>query len=142
MFHKASRNQKDDPVNFSLTRSHTLPVVFGQRCRENTMLKTVSDSGDPCGRLRQLGLLIPDELDLLILPRGVDTAITIDELVHEADAATLRKLLAGAGLRIHQVRLAASAVKKSAEWIAPTIFVTSLLLHPEPYCASYRTCRD
>jgi len=96
------------------------------------MTTTVSDAGDLCGRLREFGLSIPDGIELVILPRDVDTAATAAALIHEADAATVRKLLAAAGLRVRQVEPSASrlpvAVQKSADWIAPTLFVTSLLL--------------
>ena len=96
------------------------------------MAITVSDSGDLCSRLGHLGLSIPDGLELVILPRGADTATTIAALMHESEAATLRKLLAAAGLRVHQVEPSASrlpvAVQKSVDWIAPTLFVTSMLL--------------
>jgi hypothetical protein len=86
-------------------------------------------------RAIELGLTKPSEF--AILPRGFQNAQTPDDVTHESDASTLRKLLAEGGLDVQQLepkesRLA-THVQKSYEWIAPTFFVGSMLLSQNPH---------
>ncbi|MBI3693644.1 MAG: hypothetical protein HY238_02225 [Acidobacteria bacterium] len=86
-------------------------------------------------RASTLGLLLGSEL--VILPRHFDSAISNADLCHEAEATTVRKLLLEAGLNVQQLQPAEtrlpSAVQKSSDWIAPTVFVGSMLLTQNPY---------
>jgi hypothetical protein len=96
---------------------------------------TVTDFANVRERAAELRLTLSS--DLAILPRHFSSATSAADLVHEADAATLRKLLNNAGLDVQQLeppggRLP-SVVQKSADWISPTIFVGSLLLTQNPY---------
>ncbi len=90
---------------------------------------------DVRGKASALGLALASEL--VILPRHFESATSAEELVHEADAATVRKLLLQAGLHAQQleppeVRLP-SIVEKSSDWIGPTLFVGSMLVSQNPY---------
>ena len=97
------------------------------------MTTTVSDYPNVAHKASELGLVGIG--DLAFLPRGFDTAAP-DDLVHEADAATLRKVLREEGLDIVQPQLphqrGTIVVEKSADWIAPTIFIGSQLLSGRP----------
>jgi len=85
-------------------------------------------------RAHELGL--PPLGDISILPRGFATAATQGELRHESDASTLRKLLIEAGVPVQQLEPSDHlpiVVQKGADWLAPTIFVGSMLMTQNPY---------
>jgi hypothetical protein len=71
------------------------------------------------------------------LPNGYETAGSADAIEHAPDASTLRKLFAEAGVQVHQVELPSGrfpvVVQKSNDWIAPTLFVSSMLMSQNPY---------
>jgi hypothetical protein len=99
---------------------------------------TIVGEIDVAARLRELGLpAIPSEPVIAILPRGLDSARRPEELRHETDASTLRKLLAEQEIRVQQVECASGStpvvVRRSADWIAPTLFVSALLVTQNPY---------
>ncbi len=101
------------------------------------MSTTVSDYVNVHERLEKLRLSNPAPNDLVILPRGFETADSAADLAQESDASTLRKLFNEAGVATHQVKHQEqhfpAAVRQSAEWIAPTLFVGPLLLSQNPY---------
>lgn len=82
-------------------------------------------------RTRALELGLPTVAELSILPRGFENAPDVSGLIRESDSSTLRKLFAEAGLEVQELQPAKklpSSVKKSADWIAPTLFVGSMLV--------------
>jgi hypothetical protein len=79
-------------------------------------------------RARELGL--PPVAEFAMLPAGFETAPSNAELTRVSEAATLRKLFKGAGLDVQELQPAeklATSVTKSADWIAPTLFIGSML---------------
>ncbi len=101
---------------------------------ESTTQFNVSDYVDVYARASALGLAAP--MSLAILPRGFATAASVDELSHEANAASLRKLWQQEHVTVHQLQpphgKLPTVVQRSADWIAPTIFVGSLLFSQNP----------
>src|ERR1035437_3884926 len=81
------------------------------------------------------GLCLTSEL--VLLPRGFEAIASGAELAHEAEAATVHKLLKAAGIDAqllqHPDRRVPSVVERSATWIAPTVFVGSMLLTQSPH---------
>ena len=98
------------------------------------MATTITDYLDVRERARQLNL--PMVAEFSILPRSFSTAASESDLRHENDASTVRKLFTQAGLDAQMLeppqRLPAS-VEKSVEWIAPTIFIGSMLWSQNQY---------
>ena len=96
---------------------------------------TVADYIDVRQRAKELGL--PVTSHLAILPRGFGGSTPSQDLVHEADASTVRKLLKAAGIDVQQVEPLdgrfPSVIQRSAEWLAPTIFVGSMFITQNPY---------
>ncbi len=96
---------------------------------------SVTDCVDVRKQVEKHALHLTSELALL--PRGFEATTAGAELAHEADAATVRKLLKAAGLDVQQLqpqgRRLPSVVQHSADWIAPTLFVGSMLLSQNPY---------
>lgn len=83
---------------------------------------------DVRARAREMGL--PDVEDLAMLPGGLDQAAEPIGLYHESEAATLRKFFAEQGLLMQELASSRELeidVKKSADWIAPVIFVGSAI---------------
>src|SRR2546430_1980222 len=109
-------------------------LILVRRRRLITVTTTIAEYLDVRARARELQL--PPVGELSILPRGFATVANQYELLHENDASTLRKLLAQAGLAVQTLepptRLPTTA-EKSADWIAPTIFVGSMLLTQNQY---------
>lgn len=70
--------------------------------------------------------------ELVLLPRGFESSAAGVELAHEAEAATVYKLLKAAGVDVqllqHPDQRVPSMIEHSAAWIAPTVFVGSMLL--------------
>jgi len=93
---------------------------------------SVTEYVDVRQQARKHGLHLTSEL--VLLPRGFERSGI--ELAHEADAATVRKLLKVAGLDVQQLqypdRRLPSVVQRSADWIGPTLFVGSMLLSQSP----------
>jgi hypothetical protein len=87
-------------------------------------------------RQRAVELNLSPVSDFAILPRGFGTSPPGGILADEADAATLGKLLNEARLGVQQLRKSdralPSVVQKSADWIAPTLFVGSMFLSQNP----------
>lgn len=95
----------------------------------------VAEYVDVYQRARELGLNLTSHL--VILPRGFAAPTPTPDLAHEADATTIRKLLRAEGIDVQQVeppdgRLP-SVIQRSADWLAPTIFVGSMLFSQNPY---------
>ena len=88
-------------------------------------------------RQRALELGLDPITDFAILPRGFGTGSPDGAVADEADATTIRKLLNEAGLSVQQLRRSGralpSVVQRSADWIAPTLFVGSMLLSQNPH---------
>jgi len=101
------------------------------------MSATTSEYVDVFKRLGELGLSIPDTKGLVILPRGFESVGSAAELAEESDSSTLRKLLVEAGVATHLTKYEGQnlpvSVRRSAEWVAPTLFVGPLLLSQNPY---------
>lgn len=93
----------------------------------------ISDYPDVYARAVVLGLNPPGTLS--ILPRGFASGSSGD-LCHEAETATLGKVWSAAGVRANQVQppegKLPSVVQRSADWIAPTIFVGGMLFSQNP----------
>jgi hypothetical protein len=73
--------------------------------------------------------------NLSLLPTGFADADERGALRHEEDASTLRKLFAEAGVTAHlasRVTPLPVSVKKSAEWVAPVLFVGASLWSQNP----------
>jgi hypothetical protein len=87
-------------------------------------------------RQRALELNVGPVTDFAILPRGFGADSLGGALADEADAATIRKLLKEAGLSVQQLRRSdralPSVIQRSADWIAPTLFVGSMFLSQNP----------
>jgi hypothetical protein len=84
----------------------------------------VAERGDVRVRAQELQLTSLGEFS--ILPDGFWNANSSDELQQAGDASTLRKIFSEAGLSISEVRTAdrlPTTIKKSAEWVGPTLFV-------------------
>jgi hypothetical protein len=101
------------------------------------MAVTVTDYADVEARAAELGLCQPDPF--AILPRGFEAGAP-EALVHESEAATIRKVLKENGLDVQLLappteRLP-SVVQRSADWIAPTILVGSMLWTQNPMAVS------
>jgi len=77
---------------------------------------------------------------IALLPRGFEADEVPDSLLHDEETATLRKLLAERGVSVQQPCGADGTdsvqVEKSAEWIAPLIFVGSQVLFGAPETVS------
>ncbi len=99
---------------------------------ETTKVESVSD------RAAALGLASPTSLALL--PRNFFDAKDPGDLIHEAHATTIRKLWAEKALPETPVEEPGKAlpavVEHSADWIAPTVFVSSMLLSNTPELVS------
>jgi len=93
----------------------------------------ISDCSDPYARVTALGLNPLGALS--ILPRGFESGSPGD-LCHEAEAATSRKLWNQSGVFADQVQRPdgklPSVVQRSADWVAPTIFVGGMLFSQNP----------
>jgi len=78
--------------------------------------------------------------DISLLPRDFETVETAAALVANAETATLRKLLVESGIEVHQPQTADGAdgvyVEKSANWIAPLIFIAARTLLEAPNTVS------
>jgi hypothetical protein len=95
----------------------------------------LSEYVDVQQRATELGLVLTSAL--AILPRGFGAPAATSSLAHEAEASTLRKLLKAQGIDVQQVeppngRLP-SVVERSADWLAPTLFVGSMLFTENSY---------
>ena len=81
-------------------------------------------------RIAALGLRVPTHLALL--PRNWADSESVQDLVHEASAATIRKLWREADLPETAIEARDQPLpymlERSDEWIGPTIFFGSLLL--------------
>jgi len=99
------------------------------------MSVSVVDSPDVRVRAQDLGLPSPE--GLAFLPRHWETAKSSQELQHEPDTSTLRKLFHEAGLTIKQLqpadRLLPTPAQKSVDWLPPIIFVGGMLATQNPY---------
>jgi hypothetical protein len=88
-------------------------------------------------RQRAVELDLGPVTDFAILPRGFEAGSPDGALADEADATTIRKLLNEAGLSVQQLRRSdralPSVVQRSADWIAPTLFVGSMFLSQNPH---------
>lgn len=85
-------------------------------------------------RVDSLGLKPPDGIS--VLPRNFASASDVEELVHEADASTICKVLEESGidatLLSHRGRKLPSRVERDFSWVAPTIFVSSHIIAENP----------
>ena len=99
---------------------------------ETTKIESVSE------RAAALGLSPPTSLSLL--PRNFFDADDRADLIHEANATTVRKLWEREGIPETQLEppdiVFPAVVERSADWVAPTIFVSSMLLSSTPELVS------
>jgi hypothetical protein len=95
----------------------------------------ISNYVDVHQRAQELGLDLAS--DFAILPRAFGENAQVSHLAHESEAATLRKLLKAEGIDIQQIEPCdgriPSVVQRSADWLAPTIFIGSTLFTQNPY---------
>lgn len=92
------------------------------------MTTSITSFVDVRSRARELGL--PTVAEVSMLPAGFETAARGAELTRVSEAATLKKLFKQAGLEVQELQPAdklPTSVQKSAEWIAPILFVGSML---------------
>ena len=86
-------------------------------------------------RLRELGFEVLG--GLLILPTGFEDATAPAEMCHVSDASTIQKLWTEAGIQGEVVQpkegpKVPTLIQHGFSWIAPTIFVSSMLLTENP----------
>lgn len=98
------------------------------------MTVTIEDQRSVAHRLDELGLRSAAEIG--ILPRGFDSASAVEDLVHEAAASTLAKLLAVAGLSADLAQPAVGRLpilqENAGTWIGPTIFIAFSVVSANP----------
>jgi len=105
---------------------------------DSNVTTTVSECTDIRKRASELGL--EPVRDIALLPQGIESAETADSLVFNAETATLRKLLVESGIGVHQPKTADGEdgvhIEKSADWIAPLIFIGARTLLENPNTVS------
>jgi hypothetical protein len=97
---------------------------------DNAMKTQVIDYIDVEEKALALSCNIPD--GLAILPSNFDTASSIEQLLHESTAPTIRSLwrqngISEAKIEKEDIKLPQRS-KKSSEWISPLIFVSQWML--------------
>jgi hypothetical protein len=82
-------------------------------------------------KAQELGLCLLGEMS--VLPRGFETAMDIDDLVHESQLVPLVKLWRQRGVDVLVVGPQVGRIQENAAtWIVPTLFVASSLMLNNP----------
>lgn len=103
------------------------------------MATTVTDYVDVSEKIAELGCIASDS-GVILLPLNFDSAASITELRHAATTSTVKKLLLQSGVPLHDLLERSQRPpyikNKSADWVFPTIFISTSLMANNPTATS------